>query len=151
MVIFFCFDIARSFIFQIFLAMINVVSCQESTPPPPHRPELRHNSSNMQWYCAVDVRVDFNFRKSGVRIPFLQDSDPGHSTSNEGRFLKFYWMNILGNFKIILFCFHTFGVRCPRSLKPSRIQGSKAYSGRLTLKVSKQKRRVLKPSKIFMP
>ena len=25
--------------------------------------------------------------------------------------LKVYWMNILDNIKIILFCFHTFGVR----------------------------------------
>ena len=37
--------------------------------------------------------------------------DPGLCTSNEGRFLKVYWMNILDNIKSLLFCFHTFGVR----------------------------------------
>ena len=52
-------------------------------------------------------------------------------------------MNILHNFKIVFFGFQTFGVRCPRSVKPARIrqnsdwiririQGSTAYRGRLT-------------------
>ena len=39
------------------------------------------------------------------------NSDPEPSTSNEGRCLKFYWMNSLDNFKGFLFGFHTFGVR----------------------------------------
>ena len=38
-------------------------------------------------------------------------TDPGLCTSNEGRFLKVYGMNILDNFKTLLSCFHTFGVR----------------------------------------
>ena len=37
--------------------------------------------------------------------------DPGLCTSNEGRCLKVYFMNILDYFKSLLFCFHTFGVR----------------------------------------
>jgi len=46
-----------------------------------------------------------------MRIRFGQKPDPGLCTSNEGRFLKAYWMNILDNSKSLLFCFHTFGVR----------------------------------------
>ena len=37
--------------------------------------------------------------------------NPGLCTLNEGRFLKVYKTNILDNFKTLLFCFHTFGVR----------------------------------------
>ena len=69
-------------------------------------------------------------------------------------------MNILDNFKIIIFCLHTFGVRYPRSVKPARIrqssdwiriliQGSTAYKGRQTPKVWKQNRRRLKVFKIL--
>ena len=46
-------------------------------------------------------------------INFWQETDSGLCTSNEGRFLKFYKTNILDNFKSVLFCFHTFGVRRP--------------------------------------
>ena len=94
---------------------------------------------------------------SGVRIRFLSDSDPGLSTSNEGRFLKYLRMNILVNFKTILLCFHTFGVRCPRSVKLAwirirqnsdciriQIQGCTAYRARLTQKVCKQKKKAFK-------
>ena len=66
--------------------------------------------------------------------------DPGRYTSNEGRFFKVFWMNILDNFKR-LFCFHTIGVRrttcmwtCPSFRKTARIRGSRAYRGRLTPK-----------------
>ena len=37
--------------------------------------------------------------------------DPGHCTSNEGRFFKVYETNILDNFKALLFCLHNVGVR----------------------------------------
>ena len=47
-----------------------------------------------------------------MRIRFWPKTpDPGLSTSNEGRFLKVFKANILDNFKSLLFCFHTFGVR----------------------------------------
>ena len=35
----------------------------------------------------------------------------GALSSNEGRFLKVYRLNILDNIKSLLFCVHTFGVR----------------------------------------
>ena len=35
----------------------------------------------------------------------------GSGALYEGRFLWLYWMNILDNFKSLLFCFHSFGVR----------------------------------------
>jgi len=38
-------------------------------------------------------------------------TDPGLYTSNKGRFLKVYRMNILDNLNSLLFCFHTYGVR----------------------------------------
>ena len=37
--------------------------------------------------------------------------DPGLCTSNEGRFLKFYFFDILENFNSFLIYFHTLGVR----------------------------------------
>ena len=37
--------------------------------------------------------------------------DPGLCTTKEGRFLKVFKANILDNFKSLLFCLHTFGVR----------------------------------------
>ena len=40
-----------------------------------------------------------------------KEPDPGLCTSNEQRFFQFFWMNILDNFKGLLFCLHTFGVR----------------------------------------
>ena len=47
-----------------------------------------------------------------MRIQFWhKQPDQGVCTSNEGRFLKVYGMNILDNFKSLLFCSHTFGVR----------------------------------------
>ena len=56
-------------------------------------------------------------------------------------------MNILDNIKSLLFCFHTFGVRRTidvlESEKPARIRGSRAYRGRLTPKVYKQKKKAL--------
>ena len=48
---------------------------------------------------------------------FFQEEDPvlaqktGSGALYLKRFLKVYFMNILDNFKSILFCFHTFGVR----------------------------------------
>ena len=36
--------------------------------------------------------------------------DPGRCTSNKGESKKFYSLNILDNFKNLLFCCHTFGV-----------------------------------------
>ena len=57
------------------------------------------------------------------------------------------------------FLFSYFGIRCPKSVKPARIgqnsdwvqiQGSKTYRGRVTTKVWKQKRMLLKLSKIFI-
>ena len=42
---------------------------------------------------------------------FGQKPDPGLCTSKEGRFLKVLKPNILDNFKSLLFCFHTLGVR----------------------------------------
>ena len=50
--------------------------------------------------------------QAGMRIRvWPKNPDPGLSTSNEGRFLKVHWMNILDNIKSLLFCFHTSGVR----------------------------------------
>ena len=34
-----------------------------------------------------------------------------YCTSNAGRFLKVYWMDVSDDFKSLLSCFHTFGVR----------------------------------------
>ena len=49
---------------------------------------------------------------AGMRIRFWpKKTDPGLCTSNEGRILEVYKMNILDNFKRFFFCFHTFGVR----------------------------------------
>ena len=97
------------------------------------------NSKNYQW------------KQAGCGSGFSQNKpDPGLWTPNE----RFFWM-ILDNFKFLLFCFHTFGVRryidVLRFRKPAwiririhsiRIQGSKVYKGRLTPKVWKQKRRL---------
>ena len=48
----------------------------------------------------------------GMRIRLWpKKPDPGLCTSNEGRFLKVYRMNILDNCKSLPFCVHTFGVR----------------------------------------
>ena len=49
---------------------------------------------------------------AGIRIRFWPEKpDPGFCTSNEGRSLKVYGMNILDNIKSLLFCVHTFGAR----------------------------------------
>ena len=80
--------------------------------------------------------------------------------------LKFLLKNILDNIKILLFCFHTFGDRraidvldSEKTKQPAlirirmhsmRIQGSRDYRGRLTQKVRKQKRGLLKLSRIFI-
>ena len=86
---------------------------------------------------------------------FWQNSDPGLCTSNAGR--KFHWKNILHNSKRLLFCPHTFGVRhtidvlnLENQPGSDRIRGSRAYRGRLTPKVWKQKRRFEILSKIFI-
>ena len=63
-----------------------------------------------KYYCGGVTRI-FLGNKTGVRIRFLPDSDPRLCTSNEDRFKKFYCMNILDNFKIIIFCFHNFSVK----------------------------------------
>ena len=60
---------------------------------------------------------------SGMKIRFWpKKSDPGLCTSNEGRFLIVYFMNILDNFKSILFCFNTFGVRRTKDVLDSENQ-----------------------------
>ena len=68
--------------------------------------------------------------------------DPGLCTSNEERFLKFYWMNILYNFKRYLFYFHTFGVRRSIDVLDSENQpwlGSRTRALGLTEDVWRQK------------
>ena len=70
-----------------------------------HRiPELETGSMGILTYAALI--------KAGMRIRFgPKKPDVGLCTSNEGRFLKCYFTNILDNNKSLLFCFHTFGVR----------------------------------------
>ena len=91
-----------------------------------------------------------------------QKPDPGLCTSNKGRFLKVYWMNILDNFLSLLFCFiflvSDVSPVSPRAPDPVRIWAdpdpgwfseSSTSIVRLTPKVLKQKRMLLKLSKIF--
>ena len=47
----------------------------------------------------------------GSGFGFKKKPDPGLCTSNEGRFLKFYKINILDNFQSLRVCFYTFVVR----------------------------------------
>ena len=62
--------------------------------------------------------------KLRIRV-FGQISDPGLCTLTEGRFLNFGWINILDNFKSLLFCFHTVGVGCSFDvLDPKKQPGS---------------------------
>ena len=84
--------------------------------------------------------------------------DPGLCMANEERFLKDFKKNILDILNTLLFCFHTFSVRRTIDVLASENQpgsgsvqirpgfgfeGSRAYRGRLTTKVLKQKRRPL--------
>ena len=51
---------------------------------------------------------------SGMRIRFWQKKMIRRAVpQKKGDILKFYGMNILDNFKGLLFCCHTFGVRRP--------------------------------------
>ena len=54
--------------------------------------------------------------RPGMRIEDLvlaknKNPDSGVCASNEGKILKVYKVNILANFKTLLFCFHAFSVR----------------------------------------
>ena len=84
----------------------------------------------------------------------LKNRIRGSVPRNEGRFKNFYRMNILDYFKLNLFYYHTFGVKCQMfiSVKPARIrqnsewiriQGSTTYCGRLKSKVWEHKRRLI--------
>ena len=88
--------------------------------------------------------------------------DPGLCTSNEGRFLKFYIMNILDNLKNFIFYFHSFGVRrtimsyiqktSPDPVNLDRIRylwlyGIQGPSVTISMKI---KKKALKLSKIFI-
>ena len=85
-------------------------------------------------------------------------ADPGLCTPNDGRYLKYYWINILDNFERLLFCFNTFGVRQTssislRALDPDTVRilpdpgwfpGSRTSMERLT-----QKRRQIILKNVF--
>ena len=88
-----------------------------------------------------------------MRIRFWQEKpDPGLCTSNEGRFLVVYRMNILDNCKSLLFCDHTLGVRRTIDVLDSENQpgsgkirtGSGALEGTSDTKSMKTKKKALK-------
>ena len=117
------------------------------SPASPHRGAIRP-SSQIQMFGFTHRPIRSAWYKS-----VLQNTGPiaagfriwvlGHETVNSGfcipnevRFLKFYKMNILDNFKSLLCSFHTFGLRssidvlCSVPLKfgPDTGSGSRAYS-----------------------
>ena len=78
------------------------------------------SSISMSRLCSFDLSLSTLSQPSSVMPPviryylkqgwgsgFGQKPDPGLCTSNEGRFLKVYWMNMLDNFERLLFCFYT--------------------------------------------
>ena len=76
------------------------------------------NHKSRQSKLLLNIRSYFH---SYLKISHLKSRDedpvlakkptPGLCTSKEGRFLKVFKANISDNFKSLLFCSHTFGVR----------------------------------------
>ena len=64
-------------------------------------------------FCCefLEDPIIHNSKSSDVDLGLAKNRLQGFLTSNKGRFLKFYKMNILDNFNRLLFCVHTFGVK----------------------------------------